>query len=151
MILNSLASENLKIFFLNRQIMSINLIHYYNNSRIRAFGFVLMYCCCYHPYAVSLIIRVDCLLVAFFFSFLIWEHFTYFIFCDVIEQPCILCDQILNCFVLVQRVQQNGAKTCNLQNKTPTNRHVVLMCIIPGRNTVFCVNKKSMNTQIILL
>lgn len=126
--------------------MSINLIHYYNNSRIRAFGFVLMYCCCYHPYAVYMIIRVDCLLVAFFF--LVFDMGTLYLFhflrCYWTTMHFVRLDFKLFC--LVQRVQQNGAKTCNLQNKTPTNRHVVLMCIIPGRNTVFCVNKKSMNT-----
>lgn len=130
--------------------MSINLIHYYNNSRIRAFGFVLMYCCYYHPYAVSLVIRVDCLLVAFFSRFWYGNTLLISFFAMLLNKHFVRLDFKLFC--LVQRVQQNGAKNCNLQNKTPTNRHVVLvfMCIIPGRNTMFCVNQKSMNTKIIL-
>lgn len=129
--------------------MSINLIHYYNNSRIRAFWFrshvllLLSSICCFYDYQswlsaggifVSRFWYGNTLLISFF-AMLLNKHFVRLDF---------------TLFCLVQRVQQNGAKNCNLQNKTPTNRHVVLMCIIPGRNTMFCVNQISMNTKIIL-
>lgn len=87
--------------------------------------------------------------VFFLFFFFVFDRNTLTIsfFAIILNKSFVRLDS----FCLVQRVQQIGTKICNSQNKTPTNRYVLWMIKITRSNFMFCVNKNSMKTKIILL
>lgn len=133
--------------------MSSNSILYYNYACqntsfcVRSHILLLLASICYLCDRQSWLSAGANIFCLFFFRFWYGNTLTISFFAIILNKSFVRLDL----FCLVQRVQQIWTKICNSQNKTPTNRYVLWMIKITRSNFMFCVNKNSMKTKIILL